>query len=1066
MRARGLPGSSMTYPGRALGAIALLALIAVVLYRQIALTNLILSGGDAFTYFYPYRAYAAQMVQSGRMPLWNPYLFMGAPFLANSQAAVLYPLNLALLWLPAPKIVAWSIVLHVAMAAAFAYLYARQCIRLSIPAAFLAAAAFAFGGFVSGQVEHVNQLNVSAWFPLLLLLWDLRSRARWPALLGAGVTVGLGLLAGHTQSSYISMAGLGAYALLPVLVDLWRGSVIWGTHAPRRIHGAGEASQGTCMTQGVPPRSGNLRDDGCRGDASPLPPPPAKARDPWRALRTGTGRARLRPLAAVLLHLGLVAAVGIALAAIQLVPTWELARLSIRSGGLSYREAIAFSMKPLPRLLWHALLPPWGRNLPDVFGGDYYTEYLAYIGVVPLVLAAIGVVSWLLRVVRDRSLVLHETDAVSKGKPMLQPITQVMALAVLGFTLALGGYNPLYWVLYKVMPGFNLFRVPARWLLLYAFGVAMLAGVGMHQVQDWISSTVRARHSKKDHETECSFACGKARSATTLTGMLQLGTTAPLHSARGQIHVDQGSHSSISLIRPQRRWPSTAVVTLLVVVSLGELAAAAQALPFSHPTAPEAFSSLRTAPAHILAAQGMEMCPGRFLSMSDILFDPGDQGEIEQMFRGTLSEKALYDYVVCVKRQEILAPNLPLAWRVYAVDGYDGGVLPLAQYVGLQRLFLEEDQILSDGRLREGLREIPPSRLLSIAGVRYVITDKVQDVWIDDVFYDLAFDAALGEDTSHQVTGEITPPFAATAVGLVSFLEGGQRVADGTPVAELRLVADNGETRTLMLQAGRDTAEGIYQPGMAHAQARVGHRWRDRPEGADYVTRLEWGQAARIARVEVVALPFGGRMYPSAQIHVRGLTLIDGRDGSSVPVILSTAGRYKRVHSGDVKIYEVLDAMPRAFVVHQAQVVADDYAAITMMRDPSFDPGEKVILAEGREIGTVPPAQATVAITRCDPEAVTVQAELQAPGYLVLSDTWYPGWTATVDGRGARVERANVNSRAVFLEAGTHEVRFVYAPSSCRIGMAVSAVAVAMVAAALWWAIAWKRRHRAQSDTD
>ena len=229
---------------------------------------------------------------------------------------------------------------------------------------------------------------------------------------------------------------------------------------------------------------------------------------------------------------------------------------------------------------------------------------------------------------------------------------------------------------------------------------------------------------------------------------------------------------------------------------------------------------------------------------------------------------------------------------------------------------------------------------------------------------------------------------------------------------------------------------------MAHAQARVGHRWRDRPEGADYVTRLEWGQAAHIVRVEVVALPLGGRMDPSAQIHVRGLTLIDARDGSSVPVVLSTSGRYRRVHSGDVKVYEVMDALPRAFVVHRAQVVADDNAAIAMMRDPSFDPAEKVILAEGREIDAKPQTEPAVTVSRCDPEAVVVRATLHAPGYLVLSDTWYPGWTATVDGQGAKVERANVNSRAVYLEAGTHEVRFVYAPSSYRIGVAVSAAAV------------------------
>lgn len=969
---RDLPRSRLACLVRALGPVALLAIMAIVLFRQIALTNLILSGGDALTYFFPYRAYAAQVVQSGRIPLWNPYLFLGAPFLANPQAGVFYPLNLALLWLPAPKIVAWSVVLHVAMAAVFAYLYARHSLRLSIPAAFLAAAAFAFGGLISGQVEHVNQLNVAAWFPLLLLLWDSRSRARWPALLGMGVVVGLGLLAGHTQSSYISMVGLGAYAILPVLLGL------------------------------------------------------------WRSLHKGAGRAGLRNLVTILLQLGLVAAVGIALAAVQLVPTWELAQQSIRSGGLSYRETIAFSMKPLPRLLWHTLLPPWGRNLANVFGGDYYTEYLAYVGVVPLALAAIAAACWLLQRVRFRSSTLHEKDVAGEDA-MVRPTAQVMALAVLGFALALGGYNPLYWLLYKVMPGFNLFRVPARWLLLYAFGMAMLAGVGLQQVQSWISGEERARHSEQDGEIECSTAWGKVRSVLAFTGMP----------------------------RPYTHRLGMTMAALLVVISLGELVVAAQSLPFSHPTAPGAFSSLRTAPSYILAAQGMEVCPGRFLSMSDILFDPGDQGEIEQIFRGALSEKALYDYIVSIKRQEILAPNLPLAWRIYAVDGYDGGVLPLARYVSLQRLFLEEDQILSDGRLREGLRAIPSSRLLSIVGARYVVTDKVQDVWIDDVFYDLAFDAELGDDASRQVAGEVTPSFAATAVGLVSYLEGGQRLASGTPVAELHLVSDDGETRTFVLQAGRDTAEGIYQPGVAHAQARVGHRWRDQPEGADYVTRLEWGQAAHIVRAEVVALPSGGRMYPSAQIHVRGLTLIDARDGSSVPVVLSTEGRYRRVHSGDVKVYEVLDALPRAFVVHQAQVITDDTVAIATMRDPSFDPAEKVILAEGREIDAVAQTQATVTVSRYEPEAVILQATLQAPGYLVLSDTWYPGWTATVDGQGATVERANVNSRAVYLEAGTHEMRFIYAPSSYRAGIVVSAATATMVVAALGVAIARNKVHQA-----
>ncbi|MBN1641256.1 MAG: hypothetical protein JXA09_08470, partial [Anaerolineae bacterium] len=165
-------------PWRDVAVVALLCLSSVAFYRQIALSNRILAGVDAFTYFYPYRAYAADALRSGRIPLWNPYLYLGVPYLANAQAAVLYPLNLLLAGLTAPKIVAWSVVLHVALAAASAYGYARCSLHLSPAPAALGAVAFAYGGYLSGQVEHVNQLNVAAWFPLLLLLWDRRAPVR------------------------------------------------------------------------------------------------------------------------------------------------------------------------------------------------------------------------------------------------------------------------------------------------------------------------------------------------------------------------------------------------------------------------------------------------------------------------------------------------------------------------------------------------------------------------------------------------------------------------------------------------------------------------------------------------------------------------------------------------------------------------------------------------------------------------------------------------------------------------------------------------------------------------
>jgi len=461
---------------------------------------------------------------------------------------------------------------------------------------------------------------------------------------------------------------------------------------------------------------------------------------------------------------------------------------------------------------------------------------------------------------------------------------------------------------------------------------------------------------------------------------------------------------------------------------------------------------LRTAPAHVLAAQQGQTVPGRFLGMSDIVFDPGDRAEMQAILSSTLSEQEIYDAIVSAKRKEVLAPNLPLAWQIPAVDGYGGGLLPLKRYALVQRLFLDEADLLADGRLGERLKRIPSSRLLSLLNTRFVLTDKVHDVWIDDVFYDLAFDARLEAQSTETIATDDLPDFISTGLGIVSYLEGAGSVPDGTPVAEIALVTAARDHLSLTLLAGTHTAEGLYGEGMAHTQARVGHTWRDRPEGSDYIARLDWTDPAQISRIQITALPFGGRLV------VRGLSLVDERDGSSVPVLLSTDGRYRQVHSGDVKIYEVLDTLPRAFVVHRTVVEPDDEVALAAMRDPSFDPAQQAFLAEGQALDVQPAAPPQVRITSYAPEQVAIEATLDAPGYLVLSDAWYPGWTARVDGEPATIERANLTFRAVYVEAGTHEVVFAFRPRTYTWGLVISVLSVVGVAVGMVYC--WRGKAR------
>ena len=72
---------------------------------------------------------------------------------------------------------------------------------------------------------------------------------------------------------------------------------------------------------------------------------------------------------------------------------------------------------------------------------------------------------------------------------------------------------------------------------------------------------------------------------------------------------------------------------------------------------------------------------------------------------------------------------------------------------------------------------------------------------------------------------------------------------------------------------------------------------------------------------------------------------------------------------------------------------------------------------------------------------------------LVLTDTDYPGWRATVDGVEVPIVRVDTLFRGVVLPAGTHEVRFEFAPWSVRFGVAVSGVASVVIAGAVAWTL-------------
>lgn len=162
------------------------------------------------------------------------------------------------------------------------------------------------------------------------------------------------------------------------------------------------------------------------------------------------------------------------------------------------------------------------------------------------------------------------------------------------------------------------------------------------------------------------------------------------------------------------------------------------------------------------------------------------------------------------------------------------------------------------------------------------------------------------------------------------------------------------------------------------------------------------------------------------------------------------------VYDADVKIFRRTHALPRAYTVTHWKSVRTEQAALAALR-AGFDFRSSVLLeVEGqgpREPGAPAILQPAVpaTIVRYTPNRVLIEATIERPSVLVLADTYYPGWEATVDGQWAPVLPANALVRGVPLPTpGRHVIEFRFRPRSVLIGGGVSLISLAILVG-LWW---------------
>jgi hypothetical protein len=753
---------------------------------------------------------------------------------------------------------------------------------------------------------------------------------------------------------------------------------------------------------------------------------------------------------------------GVGLAALQILPTLELLRESLRAEA-SYDFFSSFSMPP--GFLW-TFFAPYVMGGGDGYlfrapyvGPSYYAEYVGYVGLATLVLG------WL----------------ALRFKPDARTIFWA-AIAPLGVLLALGRYGPFefYKLIYSI-PILNLFRVPARHLMEVEFALVCLAGRGL-----------TALETEADRKTILRWVAALGALVFLLSVFaITLGRPENFHLARNAPATILRAPElflppAIALLSAGALWlvttrHGTATTLLILAVLYLDLNLWGQ---FSgwRAGSPGATSELWREPAALRYLRERDppktQTPYRILTQ-DHFFDPNES----------------VSYAAPVPWLLSLQADIPMMWGWENAAGYEGfGLARYSQLAGDMKVW--GDLTDPERTLRSASRE------LDLLNVRYLFVRSPAapknnhnfaeapaiapvETYAGQKFTREVFDLPSllpGQRLAFEVPSTETKRFALTTV-----LAWSADAPDGSLIARVKLQAADGESFGFDLRAGEHTSEWAYD--RADIRAQIRHRRAPvatsytvveaDPKYAahDYACWFELPAATEIVggEITVSTVPEAPRL----SLKIGRISLINDErllpvrkewitlDSSPAQVPATPAPeaeqRWKRVADvGPVAIFENQRTMPRAWLVNGERVVSGPQQ-LQIIRtgkistDTVWDPLAEALVenSTGIAFGKEKSPPGRVEIRTLEPNGVTVATEAVAPSLLVLADNYYPGWRAEVDGRPAAIQRVNYNQRGVAVGAGSQIVTFTYQPNSFRLGSIISIVSLTLL---LGWMMIRRRK--------
>nr|MBA2503717.1 YfhO family protein [Pyrinomonadaceae bacterium] len=643
------------------------------------------------------------------------------------------------------------------------------------------------------------------------------------------------------------------------------------------------------------------------------------------------------------------------------------------------------------------------------------------------------------------------------------------AVAVVAFALAVGRYWPLglYRIVYYV-PLLNLFRVPARHLMELDFALAVLAGRG-------ITSLHASRHKVRVKFVAlaagaCVFVLAVVSVKWLRPAGFQLGREAPVSLLRAPelfMPVMAAVVSLWALWRAARG--RRGAIPLLVLLLWLDLALWGQASGWRRsPAADGALAQVSPAARFVREKNDQRAWESRILSVVDPFY------ERTSLAAASLDTEGFI---------ETLQPNASMLRGIHNAAGSDG--------FGLARYSALADDMELWGTLRNPARSLNEGREFDLLNVRYLVVprprmDVPPPLPATEVFGDRFFSAqalnapTLANNSDAKSLHFVVPRVRAREIALVTRLSYSVEAPDGEVIARVRVWAEEkgtGERRALEfpLRAGVDTAEWAHdRPDIVnkirHKLAPVAFSWEVKNEdgayqGHNYITAFSFPESEIVTGGEIEFVPTA--QTPNLSLEVMNVSFVDQSTGATVPLRrewLVKKGtkqpelsetkpeRWQRAGNfGTATIYENKRALPRAWLATRARGETDE-AKLKIIRTGKFADGalwdaRRTVLTDELTFVNSTPAvtEGAAEILTYEPNRITLRSVSSATSVLVISENFYPGWSATVDGRRTEVLRVNYNLRGVELPPGEHRVELVYRPKSVLLGLALSLAALMLL---------------------